>query len=97
MRNRRLLAGVLCAVFVVVLMASGLFVAMHAQHHCTGDHCPVCAVLCACTGLLRLAAASALLSCAVCAALHAARWRLRATRFNGFFVTLVSLKVKLSN
>lgn len=69
MRNRRLLAGVLCALFVVVLMASGLFVAMHAQHHCTGDHCPVCAVLCACTGLLRLAAASALLSCADCAAL----------------------------
>lgn len=97
MRKRRLLAGVFCALFIAALTASGLFVAAHAQHHCTGDHCPVCAVLCACMGLLRPAAVFALLALAACAALLAARWRLRAKRFNGFFVTLVSLKVKLSN
>lgn len=97
MRNRRLMAGLLCALFVAALMASGLFVAVHAQHHCEGEHCPVCAVLCACVGLLRLTAAFTLLACAACAALHAARWWLHATRFRSFVITLVSLKVKLSN
>ncbi len=40
--NKRGLALVICLVFLAGLLLSGLFVATHSHHRCTGTHCEVC-------------------------------------------------------
>ena len=86
-------AIVLCLSF----FGSVSFLAMHAHHHCTGEHCAVCAVLVQCERRLRSAAAAGsaallLLSCSMAAAfLTSAETREASCE------TLVSLKVEMLN
>ena len=96
-RKKSLLTGILCGIFVAVLLVSGALIAAHAQHDCTGGGCPVCAAISNWERLLRgMALAAALGSVSLlirCASGISASVRLHGASAH----TLVTLKVKLSD
>ena len=94
---KRIQAGVMCGLFVAILLVSGALVATHLFHNCTGEGCLVCTAITGWHRLLRGMALAAALWGAAQLALHAAVASLQ-ERINGAAArTLVSLKVKLSD
>ncbi len=91
------LAAVLALLAALIMLFSVLFIAIEAGHDCCGDDCAICAQMRACEDLLRnLLPAAALLLSACC-------FRAPVDAFAGsecrFFypLTLIALKVKLSD
>ena len=87
----------LAAVLAVVMLSSAVYLAVEANHDCSGEDCAICHQLQVCENLLKsigLAGAAAAISAAftytVCRAI------LPCAEMNGT-LTLVALKVKLSN
>ena len=87
----------LAAVIAVVMLSSAIYLAVEADHDCSGDDCAICRQISICENLLKslgLAGAAAAISAAftytVCRAI------LPRAEMNGT-LTLVALKVKLSN
>ena len=87
----------LAAVLAVVMLSSAVYIAVEADHDCSGDDCAICRQISICENLLKslgLAGAAAAISTAftytVCRAI------LPRAEMNGT-LTLVALKVKLSN
>ena len=92
-----LTARLLAAVLAVVMLSSAVYLAVEADHDCSGDDCAICRQISICENLLKslgLAGAAAAISAAftytVCRAI------LPCAEMNGT-LTLVALKVKLSN
>ena len=93
----RLITGLLAAVLAAVMLSSAVYIAVEANHNCSGEDCAICHHLQVCENLLKsigLAGAAAAISAAftytVCRAI------LPCAEMNGT-LTLVALKVKLSN
>ena len=93
----RFMTRLLAVVLAVVMLSSAVYIAVEADHDCTGDDCAICHQIGACENLLKslgLAGAAAAISAAftytMCRAI------LPCTEMSGT-LTLVSLKVKLSN
>ena len=93
----RLITGLLAAVLAAVMLSSAVYIAVEANHNCSGEDCAICHQLQACENLLKsigLAGAAAAITAAftytMCKAI------LPCTETIGT-LTLVSLKVKLSN
>ena len=87
----------LAAVLAVVMLSSAIYLAVEANHDCSGDDCAICRQISICENLLKslgLAGAAAAITAAftytVCRAI------LPRAEMNGT-LTLVALKVKLSN
>ena len=87
----------LAAVLAVVMLSSAVYLAVEANHDCSGEDCAICHQISVCENLLQslgLAGAAAAISAAftytVCRAI------LPCAEMNGT-LTLVALKVKLSN
>ena len=87
----------LAAVLAVVMLSSAIYIAVEANHDCSGEDCAICRQISICENLLKtlgLAGAAAAISAAftytVCRAI------LPCAEMSGT-LTLVSLKVKLSN
>ena len=87
----------LAAVLAVVMLSSVIYLAVEANHDCSGEDCAICHQISICENLLKslgLAGAAAAISAAftytVCRAI------LPRAEMNGT-LTLVALKVKLSN
>ena len=87
----------LAAVLAVVMLSSAIYLAVEADHDCSGDDCVICHQIGVCENLLKslglagaAAAISAVFTYTVCRAI------LPCAEMNGT-LTLVSLKVKLSN
>lgn len=87
----------LAAVLAVVMLSSAIYLAVEANHDCSGDDCAICRQISICENLLKtlgLAGAAAAISAAftytVCRAI------LPCTEMTDT-LTLVALKVKLSN
>ena len=87
----------LAAVLAVVMLSSAIYIAVEANHNCSGEDCAICHQLQACENLLKsigLAGAAAAITAAftytVCRAI------LPCAETIGT-LTLVALKVKLSN
>ena len=87
----------LAAVLAVVMLSSAIYLAVEADHDCSDDDCAICRQISICENLLKslgLAGAAAAITAAlpytVCRAI------LPCTEMNGT-LTLVALKVKLSN
>lgn len=96
-RQKRFLAALLACGLAFVMLFSLFFIALETDHDCHEDDCAICAVLSICENLLRD------LSCFIAAAavvlgaervVHAYRGCLFSARPS---VTLVSLKIKLSD
>ena len=93
----RFMTRLLAAVLAVVMLSSAIYLAVEANHDCSGDGCAICRQISICENLLKslgLAGAAAAISAAftytVCRAI------LPRAEMNGT-LTLVALKVKLSN
>ena len=87
----------LAVVLAVVMLSSAIYIAVEANHDCSGDDCAICRQISICENLLKslglagaAAAITAVLTYTVCKAI------LPCTEMNGT-LTLVALKVKLSN
>ena len=93
----RFLTGLLAALLAVVMLSSAVYIAAEADHDCSGEDCAICHQISTCENLLRsLGFAGA--AAAITAAFIYTRCKavLPCTETNGT-LTLVSLKVKLSN
>jgi hypothetical protein len=97
MKTRKRAAAFLALLLTIVLFSSMLFLGAEAHHECSGEDCPICLEMQSCENLLRsivILAGSILLTALLCrfaSALHTAENTELAP------ITLVSLKVKLSN
>ena len=87
----------LAAVLAVVMLSSAIYLAVEADHDCSGEDCAICRQISICENLLQslgLAGAAAAITAAftytVCRAI------LPCAEMSGT-LTLVALKVKLSN
>ena len=96
-KKSRLITGLLAAVLAAVILSSAVYIAVEANHNCSGDDCASCRQISICENLLKslgLAGAAAAVTAActytMCKAI------LPCTEMIGT-LTLVSLKVKLSN
>ncbi len=93
----RFLTGLLAAVLTVVMLSSAVYIAVEADHDCSGEDCAICHQIDACLNSLRelsLAGVAAAITAAFTYTLCKAV--LPCTEMIGT-LTLVSLKVKLSN
>ena len=93
----RFMTGLLAIVLAFVMLSSVAYIAVRSDHDCTGVDCAVCHQISTCENLLRslgLAGAAAAITAAFIYTLCKAV--LPCTETNGT-LTLVSLKVKLSN
>ena len=93
----RFLTGLLAALLAVVMLSSAVYIAAEADHDCSGEGCAICHQISTCENLLRslgLAGAAAAITAAFTYTLCKAV--LPCTETSGT-LTLVSLKVKLSN
>lgn len=52
-RIKRILSGTMAALFLAVMLFSSFFIAVEADHDCTGEDCPICAVIHQCENTLR--------------------------------------------
>ena len=93
----RFMVRLLAVVLAVAMLSSAVYIAVKADHDCSGDDCAICHQIGVCENLLKslgLAGAAATISAAftytVCRAI------LPRAEMNGT-LTLVALKVKLSN
>mgnify|MGYP000821645706 FL=1 len=96
-KKLRLITGLLAAVLAAVMLSSAVYIAVEANHTCSGEDCAICHQLQVCENLLKsigLAGAAAAITAAftytVCRAI------LPCAEMIGT-LTLVALKVKLSN
>ena len=93
----RFMTGLLAVVLAFVMLSSVAYIAAESDHDCTGVDCAICRQISTCENLLRslgLAGAAAAITAAFTYTLCKAV--LPCTETNGT-LTLVSLKVKLSN
>ena len=96
-KNLCFMTRLLAAVLAVVMLSSAIYIAVEANHDCSGDDCAICRQISICENLLKslgLAGAAAAITAAftytMCRAI------LPCAEMNGT-LTLVALKVKLSN
>ena len=96
-KNLRFLTGLLAATLAVVLLSSAVYLALASDHDCASENCAVCRQISACENLLKTlglagtaAAITAAFTYTVCRAI------LPCAETSGT-LTLVALKVKLSN
>ena len=93
----RFMTRLLAVVLAVVMLSSAVYIAVEADHDCTGDDCAICHQIGACENLLKslgLAGAAAAVTAAFTYTMCKAILPCTETIDT---LTLVSLKVKLSN
>ena len=77
-KKSRLITGLLAAVLAAVMLSSAVYIAVEANHNCSGEDCAICHQLQACENLLKsigLAGAAAVFAAAVCSCTATARAR----------------------
>ena len=96
-KKLRLITRLLAAVLAAVMLSSAVYIAVEADHDCSGDDCAICRQISICENLLKslgLAGAAAVFAAAVryapCRVTPSCAELVRT-------FTLVSLKVKLSD
>jgi hypothetical protein len=96
-KKSRLITGLLAAVLAAVMLSSAVYIAVEANHNCSGEDCAICHQLQVCENLLKsigLAGAAAAISAAFTYTMCRAILPCTETIST---LTLVALKVKLSN
>lgn len=95
--KRRLFSALLVLLIVFVLVASYYFILHETRHDCSGEECPVCALVAICRNTLRSFSIGLILFALLLASLTRS-FSLDHTRpASARAVTPVSLKVKLLN
>ncbi|MCR4591514.1 MAG: hypothetical protein K5668_11945 [Lachnospiraceae bacterium] len=52
MKTKKLTACIMAAMMLFAVMFSVFFITVHADHDCTGEDCPVCAVIHQCENII---------------------------------------------
>ncbi|MBQ7700441.1 MAG: hypothetical protein IJT49_08885 [Clostridia bacterium] len=95
-KGRKLLSAFLALAVLCTFFASVSFIVHEADHHCTGEHCPVCAAIAVCRTFIGTLCLTAVLS--VCFLMRGTFSRIiRAFHIFSGISTPVSLRVKLLN
>lgn len=50
---KRIAAGIMGLVMLIIVLFSAFFIAAEADHDCTGEDCPICACIGQCENMLR--------------------------------------------
>lgn len=97
MKRNRILTLLVTILILAALLSSALFIAVEADHDCTGMHCSVCAHILVCQTILEQLSfcVGALGIMAVCRYLLLQKMQHAQTIFS--HATLITCKVKLSN
>ena len=96
-KTKRILAMVMAVAIFAVMLSSALFLAEEADHDCIGDGCQICLQLNLCRGVLTslsLVLLAAVAALTVAYILWGGFWP---SQGSDGHITLVALKVKLSN
>ena len=96
-KKSRLITGLLAAVLAAVMLSSAVYIAVEANHDCSGEDCAICHQIGVCENLLKslgLAGAAAAITAAFTYTMCKASLPCAETTDT---LTLVALKVKLSN
>lgn len=98
MAKHRRLAAVILAVLVLVAVTTSLFILAHAvDHTCTGEDCPVCAVISLCRSTLKVLCGTLIAAALLFACLRFTAPILLPVRVSSNRETPVTLRVKLLN
>lgn len=96
-KKKHFIAGILAAVICFAMLFSVCYIAAETYHDCTGENCMICYQINACISTLKI---NVLAMTAVVLALSAIYSVVTESKDDdsvSFDITLVSLKVKLSN
>lgn len=98
MTNKRRLAAVFLAAFILFAMTASLFVMAHeADHDCIGEGCSICAVISLCRNTLKALGGTLIAAALLFACLRFAAPILLPIRVSSYSKTPITLKVKLLN
>ncbi|MBQ3356791.1 MAG: hypothetical protein IJG45_06725 [Oscillospiraceae bacterium] len=98
MAKQRRLAAAILAVFVLVAVMTSLFIMAHeVDHDCTGEDCPVCAVIALCRNALKVLCGTLIAAALLFACLRFTAPILLPIRVSSYSKTPITLKVKLLN
>ena len=93
----RFMVRLLAVVLAVVMLSSAVYIAVEADHDCSGDDCAVCRQISACENLLKSLGLSGVAAAITAAFTYTMCKAILPCTETIDTLTLVSLKVKLSN
>lgn len=96
-KNKRILAMLMAVAIFAIIISSALFLAEEAHHDCIGDGCQICFQMNVCRGILKSLSLVLHVAVAVLLAACISCGRFWPCGKSTHQVTLVTLKVKLSN
>ena len=96
-KQKRTIALLLAAALCFAMLFSAFFIGMEAHHDCTGADCVICDCIHTCENILKTSAAAIMLLISLLVCISAFFYVQEAISSCTGLVTLISLKVKLSN
>ena len=96
-KKSRLITGLLAAVLAAVMLSSAVYIAVEANHNCSGEDCAICHQINVCENLLKSIGLAGSAAATVAAILYILCRIIPSCIEVARTFTLVSLKVKLSN
>lgn len=96
-KTKRILAMVMAVALFAVMLSSALFLAEEIHHDCIGDGCQICLQMNLCRGVLKSLSLVLLAAAAALAVAYILWGDFRPCQGSDGHITLVALKVKLSN
>ena len=96
-KTKRILAMLMAVAIFAVMLSSALFLAEEANHNCIGDGCQICFQMNVCRGILKSLSLALHASVAALAVAYILCGDFGSREESASQVTLVTLKVKLSN
>ena len=96
-KTKRILAMVMAFALFAVMLSSALFLAEEIHHDCIGDGCQICLQMNLCRGILKSLSLALHAALAALAVSYILWGNFRPCQRSDGHVTLVTLKVKLSN
>ena len=97
MKKKRLLTLLAALLLLVVFLSSAIFIVVEADHDCTGNHCSICHHIRLCQGILEQLYTIAGFISIFAAMRHSLQLIIPYIQKNHSHLTLITLKVKLSN
>lgn len=96
-KKKRFIAGILAAVICFVMLFSVCYIAAETHHDCTGENCMICYQINACISTLKITVLALTAVILALSAIYSVVTESKDDDSVSFDITLVSLKVKLSN
>lgn len=93
----RFMTGLLAVMLAFVMLSSAIYIAVEADHDCSGDDCAICHQIGVCENLLKSLGLAGAATAITAAFAYTMRKAILPCTETIDTLTLVSLKVKLSN